>query len=129
MSKKTKHSAAPHHSTQPRDIDRWLDRAAQQRWAAAELLFGQTIALGEVLPQPWGNLGLCLVMQRQFDAAEVALRRALEIDPSYTTARQNLAGLPAIRATGKLPAMRINKAFEGKPGKLSLAFLAKGEER
>jgi tetratricopeptide (TPR) repeat protein len=102
---------------------------AQQRWAEAEPLFRQSIALGDVLPQPWGNLGLCLLMQRQFDAAEVALRRALEIDPSYTIARQNLAGLPAIRATGKLPAMRINKAFEGKPGKLSLAFLATGEKR
>jgi Tfp pilus assembly protein PilF len=96
---------------------------AQQRWAEAEPLLRQSIALGDVLPQPWGNLGLCLLMPRQFDAAEVALRRALEIDPSYTIARQNLAGLPAIRATGKLPAMRINKAFEGKPGKLSLAFL------
>ena len=61
-------------------------------------------------------------MQRQFDPAEAALRRALEIDPDYTIARQNLAGLPAIRATGKLPAMRMNKAFVDKPGKVSLAM-------
>jgi tetratricopeptide (TPR) repeat protein len=95
----------------------------QQRWREAEQDFRQVIALGDVLPQPWGNLGLCLLMQRQFDAAEAALRRALEIDPSYTIARQNLAGLPAIRATGKLPAMRVSTPFEGRNVKRSLTFL------
>ena len=60
-----------------------------------------------MLPQPWGNLGICLLMQRRFDDAEAALRRALEIDSDYTIARQNLAALPTIRASGKLPAMRI----------------------
>ena len=54
---------------------------AQHRWAEAEPIFRQSIAMGDVLPQPWGNLGICLLMQRQFDAAEAALRRALEIDP------------------------------------------------
>jgi tetratricopeptide (TPR) repeat protein len=101
---------------------------AQQRWAEAQPLFRQSIALGDVLPQPWGNLGLCLLMQRQFDAAEAALRRALEIDPDYTIARQNLAGLPAIRASGKLPAMRINKAFVDKPGTVSLALLTRDDK-
>jgi tetratricopeptide (TPR) repeat protein len=101
----------------------------QQRWAEAEQLFRQSIALGDVLPQPWGNLGLCLLMQRQFDAAEAALRRALKIDPAYSIARQNLAGLPTIRATGKLPAMRINKAFEGRQSKVSLSFLVEGGKR
>lgn len=84
---------------------------AQHRWAEAAELFRQNIALGDALPQPWGNLGICLVMQRQFDAGEAALRRALEIEPEYAIARQNLAGLPAIRATGKLPMMHINTAF------------------
>jgi Tfp pilus assembly protein PilF len=100
---------------------------AQHRWVEAEPIFRQSIAMGDVLPQPWGNLGICLLMQRQFDAAEVALRRALEIDPDYNIARQNLAGLPAIRASGKLPAMRINTAFEGQPDNLSLTVVAKDE--
>jgi Tfp pilus assembly protein PilF len=102
---------------------------AQQRWAEAEPLFRQSIALGDVLPQPWGNLGLCLLMQRQFDAAEVALRRALEIDPSYTIARQNLAALPAIRATGKLPLLRINTTFDDQPTNVSLALLPERNKR
>ena len=101
---------------------------AQGRWVEAEPLFRQSIAMGDVLPQPWGNLGLCLLMQRQFDAAEAALRRALEIDPGYTIARQNLAGLPKIRATGQLPAMRINTAFDGKPVNVGLKMLIQGDK-
>lgn len=58
----------------------------QHRWAEAEQAFRQVIALADVLPQPSGNLGVCLMMQRQFDAAEHALRRALAIDPNYTIA-------------------------------------------
>jgi tetratricopeptide (TPR) repeat protein len=95
----------------------------QQHWQQAEQGFRQVIGLGDVLPQPWGNLGLCLLMQRQFDAAEAALRRALEIDPSYTIARQNLAGLPKIRETGQLPAMRVSSPFEGRNVKRSLSLL------
>jgi hypothetical protein len=34
MSKKPKRTTAPRHTTQPRDIDRWLDRAARQLVAA-----------------------------------------------------------------------------------------------
>jgi tetratricopeptide (TPR) repeat protein len=100
----------------------------QQRWQEAEQGFRQVIALGDVLPQPWGNLGLCLLMQRQFDAAEAALRRALAIDPSYTIARQNLAGLPNIRKTGQLPAMRVSTPFEGRNVKRSLSFLVQDDE-
>jgi tetratricopeptide (TPR) repeat protein len=99
----------------------------QQRWQEAEQGFRQVIALGDALPQPWGNLGICLLMQRQFDAAEAALRRALEIDPGYAIARQNLVGLPKIRETGKLPAMRVSNPFEGRNVKRSLSFLVQDD--
>ncbi|HEX5690398.1 MAG TPA: tetratricopeptide repeat protein [Roseiflexaceae bacterium] len=101
---------------------------AEGHWAEAEPLFRQSIAMGDVLPQPWGNLGVCLLMQRQFDAAEAALRRALEIDPGYTIARQNLAGLPKIRATGQLPAMRLNTSFDGKPVNVGLKMLIQDDK-
>ena len=67
-------------------------------------------------------------MQRQFDAAEAALRRALEIDPGYTIARQNLAGLPKIRATGQLPTMRLNTSFDGKPVNVGLKMLIQDDK-
>ncbi len=77
------------------------------RWEEAEAAFRKVIALADVLPQPWGNLGLALIQQRRFDEAEAALRRALEIDPKYDLARQNLAVLPKIRQTGQLPQVAV----------------------
>lgn len=102
---------------------------SEHRWAEAETMFRQVIAMGEVLPQPAGNLGLCLMMQRRFDEAEAALRRALELDPSYGLARQNLAGMPAIRASGSLPRIQINNPFDGRDVKQTLSLLVEGEQR
>ncbi len=69
-------------------------------WEGAEQALRDTIAMGDCLPQPWGNLGLCLVMQQRYDEAEAALKRALEIDRRYMPARINLAALPETRRSG-----------------------------
>lgn len=103
-----------------------VDVAAEHRWEDAEAMLRRVITIGDVLPQPWCNLGLCLTMQRRFDEAEAALRRALEIDPSYTIARQNLAGLPTIRASGNLPEMQVTSPFEGQKIKRTISFLVEG---
>lgn len=63
------------------------------KWQESEAAFRQSIAMGDCLPQPWGNLGTCLMMQDRFDEAESAYKRALEIDPGYALAKQNLEGL------------------------------------
>lgn len=76
-------------------------------WAEAEESLRRVIDIADVLPQPWGNLGLCLIMQRRFDEAEAALRRALVIDRKYDLAQQNLKALPEIRKSGQLPRFRL----------------------
>ncbi|MBN1287770.1 MAG: tetratricopeptide repeat protein [Anaerolineae bacterium] len=79
-----------------------VDLMNEEKWEEAEQAFRRVIEIHDCLPQPWGNLGGCLVMQKRYDAAEAALKRALEIDPEYDLAKQNLDAMPEIRA-GKTP--------------------------
>jgi len=67
------------------------------KWEEAERAFRQIIEMGGHLPQYWGNLGVSLIMQLRYDEAEIALKQALEIDPAYPIARNNLVKLPEIR--------------------------------
>ncbi len=91
-------------------------------WAEAEELLRQVIAMADILPQPQGNLALCLIMQRRFDEAETALHRALKIDPKYDLARQNLAALPEIRRTDQLPAMQLRDPMANVKVERSMIF-------
>jgi tetratricopeptide (TPR) repeat protein len=72
-------------------------------WNKAEQAFKESIAMGDCLPQPWGNLGSCLMMQQRYDEAEAGWKRALEIDPQYTIAKDNLVSLVNTRRTGAPP--------------------------
>jgi len=71
-----------------------------QKWKEAEQEFRRVIAMGDCLPQPWGNLGMSMLIQGRYDEAEAALKRALEIEPKYEFAKHNLALLPEIRQNG-----------------------------
>lgn len=90
------------------------------RWLEAEQSYRKVIAMGDCLPQPWGNLGLCLMMQRRFDEAEAAFNQALELDPDYELAKRNLKLLPSIRKSGQLPEMKTTQPFADT--KVRLAF-------
>src|SRR5260370_9332640 len=68
-------------------------------WEEAEQAFQASITMGDCLPQPWGNLGISLMMQERYDEAEAALKRALVIEPRYTLATINPAALPYTRPT------------------------------
>lgn len=70
------------------------------QWEKAEQHFRSAIAMGDFLPQPWGNLGISLVMLERYDESEAALQRALAIDPKYALAKQNLQLLPEVRRNG-----------------------------
>jgi tetratricopeptide (TPR) repeat protein len=95
---------------------------SESRWEQAEDAFRGVIALGDVLPQPWGNLGTSLIMQKRLDEAEAALHRALEIEPDYNFARNNLAAIPGIRRTGTIVTAPPVSPFDGKKVKSSVTY-------
>lgn len=86
-----------------------------ERWPEAADLFRRVIDMADVLPQPWGNLGLCLLMMEQYDEGEAALRRALEIEPDYKFAQYNLAMLERLRQEGGTPDSMVISPFDTKP--------------
>ncbi len=92
-------------------------------WEEAEQAFQAAIAMGDCLPQPWGNLGISLMMQERYDEAEAALKRALDMDPRYTLAKENLAALPKIRRTGLPPIVDIRDPFKSSKLKQSITFI------
>ncbi len=92
------------------------------KWEEAERAFQAAIAMGDCLPQPWGNLGISLIMQARYDEAEAALKRALVIDPDYTIAKNNLAMLPETRRTGPPKTIKITDPFRGSKTKQSITF-------
>src|SRR5260370_34100230 len=92
-------------------------------WEEAEQAFQASIMMGDCLPQPWGNLGISLLMQERYDEAEAALKRALVIDPRYTLAKNNLAALPEIRRTGPPAMVDIQDPFKTSKLKQSITFI------
>lgn len=100
-----------------------MDLMEAGQWEQAESHFRATIAMGDCLPQPWGNLGISLMMQERYDEAEAALQRALVIDPKYTLARQNLRLLPEVRRNGPPALFGVQDPFRNVESKTSARFL------
>src|SRR6266699_7246566 len=94
-----------------------------ERWEEAGQAFQASIAMSDCLPQPWGNLGICLMMQARYDEAEAALKHALEIDPQYTLAKNNLAALPEFRRTGPPDLVALNEPYKHSKLKQSITFI------
>jgi hypothetical protein len=63
------------------------------------------------------------MMQERYDEAEVALQRALVIDPKYTIAKNNLAALPEFRRTGPPAMVALNEPFKTSKLKQSITFI------
>jgi len=104
-------------------FQRALSLMEQGQWSEAEQAFKASIALGDCLPQPWGNLGMCLMMQERYDEAEEALRHALRIDPKYAVAKNNLKAMPEIRRTGPPDVFAVTEPFRVANPKQSITFL------
>jgi len=92
-------------------------------WAEAGQAFEASIAMGDCLPQPWGNLGISFMMQKRYDEAEAALKQALTIDPSYAIAKNNLASLTQIRKSGPPEMIGMNDPYKNSNVKQSLTLL------
>ena len=93
------------------------------KWEEAGQAFRASIAMGDCLPQPGGNLGICLMMQERYDETQAALKRALVIDPKYTIAKNNLAALPELRRTGPPAMVALNEPFKHSKLKQSITFI------
>ena len=93
------------------------------KWEEAGEAFQASIDLGDCLPQPWGNLGICLLMQERYDESEAALKRALVIDPTYTLAKDNLELLADTRRTGLPDTVAINQPFKGSKLKQTITYI------
>jgi tetratricopeptide (TPR) repeat protein len=102
---------------------RGLKLMEKRLWDQAARAFQESIAMGDCLPQPWGNLGICLMMQQRYDEAEAALKRALEIDPQYTIAKNNLTSLANTRRTGSPPIIVQNDPMRDLNIQNSVAFI------
>src|SRR5229473_6031644 len=100
-----------------------LQLAEAGEWEEAEQVFQASIAMGDCLPQPWGNLGICLMMQERYDEAEAALKRALEIDPKYAIAKNNLAALSESRRTDPPAIVEPNEPFKHSRLQQSIIFI------
>ncbi len=106
-----------------------LKASKKKNWIAAIEAYQGSIAMRDCLPQPHGNMGICLMMLQRYDEAEKALLRALEIDPKYDLARRNLEVLKKARDTGKLPLSGgVHSPFEDVEIKSGITFVKEDDE-
>lgn len=70
-----------------------------EKWPEAERAFRHITESSHALAANWVNLGVCLTMQKRYNEAEAAFKRALELDPGAKMTIDNLAALPKLKPT------------------------------
>jgi tetratricopeptide (TPR) repeat protein len=94
-------------------FQRGLTLSQEGKWQDSQACFKDSIAMGDCLPQPWGNLAICHLMLDQFDEAQAAFEHALEIDPEYALALENMKNLDYWRKhPEEKPVFRVNSPFQ-----------------
>jgi len=73
------------------EFDRAFHLMEKKDWKNAIKGFERSIRWHSVLPQPYGNMGLCYAKMGNKQAALAAFEKALEIDPKYEPAILNKA--------------------------------------
>jgi len=99
----------------------------KNEWNEAEKAFRQLTTMGGRLPQYWGNLGVCLTMQHRYNEAEAALKQALDIDPTYPIARDNLKKLPEVRRLGPL-GVEVRNLVPAQDVEQTITFFEKSDD-
>lgn len=94
-----------------------------RQWDEAAQAFQASIDMGDCLPQPWGNLGICLLMQERYDESEAALKRALKIDRRYRIAKHNLKLLAQCRKNGPPAIIGSEDPFANKKIKQGITYV------
>jgi tetratricopeptide (TPR) repeat protein len=100
-----------------------METMQARKWEEAIQAFEAAIAMGDCLPQPWGNLGMCLMMLERYDDAEAAWKHALTIDRHYAIAKNNLAKLPETRRDGPPQVFGISDPFVNSNIKQGITFI------
>ena len=108
---------------QEKFFEQGLKLMGDGKWEEAGQAFQASIDMGDCLPQPWGNLGICFMMQERYDESEAALKRAIAMDPEYTIAQNNLAALPECRRTGPPEGIALNEPFKHSKLKQSITII------
>jgi tetratricopeptide (TPR) repeat protein len=108
---------------QEEHFQRGLTLMDARQWDEAGQAFQACIAMGDCLPQPWGNLGICLLMQERYDESEAALKRALVIDRHYRVAKNNLKLLAKTRRTGPPAILGAQDPFQGRKIKQGITYV------
>lgn len=77
--------------------------------------FRSALTCNQKLPAAWNNLGVALMELKNYPAAELSLKMAIQLSPDYTEALLNLGNL--LQKTGKHAEARIHveKALRLKP--------------
>jgi len=107
---------------QEEDFQRGLSMMRNGKWKEAEQAFRQVVKRSDRLPQYWGNLGVCLIMQLRYEEAEGALRQALEIDPHYALAQENLEKLPDVQRAGGPLGLTIKDPYQENDSRPVITF-------
>ncbi|WP_295641501.1 tetratricopeptide repeat protein [uncultured Methylibium sp.] len=104
---------AANNGTEPRfSAQLGLCHVRRGSYALATTALTRATRLDPLDKASWSNLGIALRARRDVGGARAALRRALEIDPGFTTARSNLEALEADVAAGGKPVAQDEQAAD-----------------
>jgi Flp pilus assembly protein TadD len=106
---------------------------SNSRYELATRVFAKWTQITPNNPEPWSNLGLCLSRTRQLEQAKTVLEYALEIEPDFAPAKNNLCevyqelGDHKAQLLNALDAVRLQPHSSNAFNNLATALLENGQ--